>query len=43
MMMNTGLLLLILQMILYHITTATFYNYNEISEQIIYKSNPDFL
>ena len=40
--MTTGLLI-ILQMILYHITTATVYNYNEISEQIIYEPNPVFL
>ena len=40
--MSTGLLL-ILQMILYQMTTAAVYNYNETSEQIIYEPNPNFL
>ena len=36
-------LLLILQITLYHMTTAAVYNYNETSEQIIYEPDPNFL
>ena len=41
--MMTTRLPLILQILFYHMTTATVYNYNEASEQIIYKPDPDFL
>ena len=36
-------LLLILQIIFYHMAAATVYNYNETSEQIIYEPDPNFL
>ena len=36
-------LLLLLQIILYHMTTAAVYNYNETSEEIPYEFNPDIL
>ena len=38
--MMTTRLPLILQILFYHITTATVYNYNEASEQIIFKPDP---
>ena len=41
--MMTTRLPLILQILFYHMTTATVYNYNEASEQIIFKPDPDFL
>ena len=41
--MMTTRLPLILQTLFYHMTTATVYNYNEASEQIIFKPDPDFL
>ena len=41
--MMTTRLPLILQILFYHMTTATVYNYNETSEQIIFKPDPDFL
>ena len=37
------LLILILQIILFHVTAASVYNYNEISEQIIYEPYPYYL
>ena len=40
--MTTGLLLIV-QMILYHMTAAAVYNYNETSEVIIYEPDPTFL
>ena len=40
--MTVGLLL-ILQIILYHMTAAAVYNYNETSEVIIYEPDPTFL
>ena len=42
MIMNFGLLL-ILQMILYHMTAAAVYNYNETSEEVPYEPDPTFL
>ena len=38
--MMTTRLPLILQILFYHMTTATVYNYNEASEQIIFKPDP---
>ena len=39
--MTTGLLLIV-QMILYHMTAAAVYNYNETSEVIPYEPDPTF-
>ena len=41
--MTTGLLLIVLQLILYHMTAAAVYNYNETSEVILYPPDPTFL